>query len=84
MALIGYRFDDKADIEPYVEAVPFDLDALLNSLDEPEGNGIPCSFKWAFQISRRLHSAWVAVGFAEKDLEGNFFNSALLVNYELR
>ena len=48
MALIGYRFDDKADIEPYVEIVPADLNALLNSLDEPDGNGHSCSFKWAF------------------------------------
>ena len=31
-----------------------------------------------------MNSAWVAVGFAERDSEGNFFNSALLVNYELR
>ena len=33
MALIGYRFNDRADIAPYVELVPTDLDSLLSTID---------------------------------------------------
>ena len=85
MALIGYRFEDKADIEPFLETVPTDIDALLAILDDDEENNqMPCTFKWAFKVSRRFQSAWVAVGFAEKDTQGNLFNSALLVNFLLR
>lgn len=84
MALIGYRFEDRADIEPYLETVPTDVDALLATLDETEEGQMPCSFKWAFKVSRRFQSAWVVVGFGEKDDLGNFFNSALLVNFQLR
>ena len=33
MALIGYRFNDRADIAPYVELAPTDLDSLLSTID---------------------------------------------------
>ena len=84
MALVGYRFEDRADIAPHMESVPTDLDALLNSLDDAEEATEPCSFKWAFKVSKRFSPAWVAVGFAEKDSEDRYFNSALVVNHELR
>ena len=86
MALIGYRFDDRADIQPYVERVPDNIDALIDAVDgeEESKEGLPCSFKWAFGVSKRFNSAWVAVGFAEKDESDHFFNSALLVNHGLR
>ena len=85
MALIGYRFDDREDISPYVELVPTDLDSLLSTIDEAEdASDIPCSFKWAFKVSKKFSPAWVAVGFAEKDAQDNYHNSALVVNHELR
>ena len=35
-------------------------------------------------MSKRFAPAWVAVGFPEKDSEDRYFNSALVVNHELR
>ena len=83
MALVGYRFEDRADVAPYTETVPADISALIDSLDEPEADA-PCSFKWALRVSKRFAPAWVAVGFAERDTADNYFNSALVVNHELR
>lgn len=86
MALIGYKFESREDIGPFVEQAPADIGALIDSLDAEEEakDGELCSFKWALQVSRRFSPAWVALGFAEKDDEDRYFNSALVVNHELR
>ena len=34
MALVGYRFEDRQDIAPFVEFAPSDLDTLFGTLDE--------------------------------------------------
>jgi len=90
MALIGYRFDDRADIEPYTEAAPADFESIINAIDtadpsteESKTEALQCSFKWALTVSKKFSPAWVAVGFAERDSEGRFFNSALVVNHQL-
>ena len=85
MAFTGYKFDNREDIEPYLEAVPADIEAFLGTLDDStESNQQePNTFKWAFKVSRKFTSAWVAVGFGERDGD-KFYNSAMLVNYELR
>ena len=82
MALIGYRFDNRDDIELYCETVPSDIASLINTLDdEEEKEAQPCTFKFALKVSRKFSPAWVAVGFAEKDSDGRFFNSAYVVNH---
>ena len=83
MALIGYRFESREDIAPFVEQAPVSLDEVLGSLEEEE-EGEPCTFKWALRTSRRFSPAWVTVGFAEKDAQERYFNSALVINHELR
>ena len=83
MALIGYRFDNRQDIADFVEQVPDNYDQLLAGIDE-EDAAIPCTFKWASRVSRSFAPAWVAVGFAEKDAQDRYFNSAVVLNYDLR
>ena len=34
MALIGYKFEDRQDIAPFVERVPSDLDTIFATLDD--------------------------------------------------
>ena len=52
MALVGYRFEDRDDIEPYVEQAPADIGALIDTLEEPEPeDGQPSTFKWALRTS---------------------------------
>lgn len=34
MAFTGYKFDNREDIEPYLEAVPADTEAFLSTLDD--------------------------------------------------
>ena len=52
MALVGYRFDDRADIEPFVELAPADIGALIDTLEQPEPeDGQLCTFKWALRTS---------------------------------
>jgi len=34
MALIGYRFDNRADIEPFVEQVPADISTIIEIIDQ--------------------------------------------------
>ena len=84
MALIGYKFESREDIAPFVEEAPANLDQVLGSLDADDEEGEPCTFKWALRASRRFSPAWVTVGFAEKDAQDRYFNSALVVNHELR
>ena len=69
-----------------MELAPADIGSLIDSLDEEEEEKKeqPCTFKWALRTSRRFSPAWVAVGFAERDDQGNYFNSAFIVNHELR
>lgn len=87
MALIGYRFDDRDDITPYTETVPANINELVGQIEsgeEQKEEDLPCSFKWALRISKRFGAAWVVCGFAERDSEDRFHNSALLVNHQLR
>ena len=88
MALIGYRFNDRADVEPFVESVPADLTPIIEAIDEreesKEDTAMPCTFKWALGVSKKFAPAWVAVGFAERDESDHYFNSAMVVNYNLR
>ena len=82
--MIGYKFESREDIAPFVEQVPASLDELIGRLDDAEEGEQPCTFKWALRTSRRFTPAWVAVGFAEKDAQDRYFNSALVINHELR
>ena len=89
MALVGYRFENSEDVAPYSEAVPADISAIVDQIDQGIAEEVKegeqrCSFRWALEVSKRFAPAWVAVGFVERDDQNRFFNSALLVNHQLR
>jgi len=88
MALIGYRFDNREDIAPYTESVPQNIGTLIDNLEndnqeEAKVNGA-CTFTWALKVSKRFSPAWVAVGFAERDTNDNYFNSAVVISHSQR
>ena len=87
MALIGYRFESREEIAPFTEVVPQDVNSLIDALENASNEEVKtdtCTFRWAFSVSKRFAPAWVVVGFAERDNDDRYFNSVLVVNYELR
>ena len=88
MALVGYRFDNAADVDPCGELVPTDLDTIVakaDAYDSLENKDMLDTFVWAFHVSKQMGgSAWVALGFVERDESGTCLNSSMLVNYSLK
>ena len=93
--LIGYCFENKEEITPLCELAPTqdDVDAMIAQIDGEENKEVeenkageqqPSTLEFCLKVSKRYAPAWIVVGFAEKDTEGNLFNSAMAVNYQLR
>lgn len=71
MALIGYKFESREEVAPYVEPLTDDPSQVTDDMH---------TLKYCLDVSTR-YKAWVACGLAE--ISGDkFYNTLILVNAE--